>query len=66
MIDPFAVVNDGLMDVVWISDPSVNNLMGVAGLMGDAKKKGGAQAYTGQSTYMRGRKIKMTYRGRAG
>lgn len=41
LINPFPVINDGLIDVAWISDPSVNCLTGVAGLMGDAKEKAG-------------------------
>ena len=66
VINPFATINDGLCDVTWISDPAINNLMGVAGMLGDAKKHGGTQAYKGQNTYMRGRKIKVDYRGRVG
>jgi len=66
VINPFSVMNDGLIDVTWISDPAVNNLMGVAGLLGDAKKHGGSQAYKGQNTYMRGRKIRVTFGGRTG
>ena len=41
IINPFATMNDGLVDVTWISDPAINNLTGVAGMLGDAKKKGG-------------------------
>lgn len=66
VVDPFATINDGLVDVMWISDPTANNLMGIAGMLGDAKKHGGTQAYKGQNTYMRGRKIKVNYRGRVG
>ena len=54
VINPFAAMNDGLIDVTWISDPAINNLMGVAGMLGDAKKSGGSQAYKGQNTYKRG------------
>lgn len=41
VINPFANMNDGLVDVTWISDPAINNLCGVAGMLGDAKKHGG-------------------------
>ena len=41
IVNPFACVNDGLCDVTWISDPAINNLLGVAGMLGDAKKHGG-------------------------
>lgn len=47
VINPFANMNDGLVDVTWISDPRINNLTGVAGMLGDAKKCGGTQAYKG-------------------
>ena len=41
IVNPFACVNDGLCDVTWISDPAINTLLGVAGMLGDAKKHGG-------------------------
>ena len=41
IINPFAAMNDGLVDVTWISDPKINKLTGVAGMLGDAKKRGG-------------------------
>ena len=66
VINPFTCMNDGLVDVTWISDPAINNLMGVAGMLGDAKKSGGTQAYKGQNTYMRGQKIRVVYKGRDG
>lgn len=66
IVNPFATMNDGLIDVCWISDPKVNSLTGVAGMLGDAKKHAGIQAYKNQMTYMRGRKIKVVYRGRPG
>ena len=66
IIDPFACLNDGLVDVTWINDPAINNLMGVAGMLDDAGKRGGAQAYKGQNTYMRGRKVRAVYKGRDG
>ena len=42
---PYATVNDGLADISWMSDPQLNNLFGIASLMSDAKKRGGAQVY---------------------
>jgi len=41
IINPFTVMNDGLADITWISDPAVNSLTGVAGMLGEAKKGGG-------------------------
>ena len=63
VISPFAIINDGLADVTWISDPAINNLCGVAGMLSDAKKRGGVQAYKGQNTYMRGKQIKILFKG---
>ena len=64
LMNPFACVNDGLCDVTWISDPAINTLIGMAGLLIDAKKHGGVQAYKGQNTYMRGKKIRLVFQGR--
>jgi len=47
VINPFATMNDGLVDVTWISDPQINSFTGVVGMLEDAKKKGGTQAYKG-------------------
>ena len=66
VINPFANMNDGLCCATWISDPALNNLFGVAGMLGDAKKHGGTQAYKGQNTYMRGKQIRIVFRGRRG
>ena len=40
MLQPYACVNDGMVDIFWTSDPAVNNLMGVSGIM-DKSKAGG-------------------------
>ena len=41
IFDPFALMNDGLLDMAWICDPKVNSMKGIAGILGDAKKRGG-------------------------
>jgi len=56
IINPYACVNDGMVDLTWISDPAVNNLGGVASVL-DKAKNGGIQAYDGQSKYIRGKQI---------
>lgn len=66
IINPFASINDGLCDVTWISDPAINNLTGIASMLGDAKKHGGSQVYKGQNTYMRGKQIRLVFKGRPG
>lgn len=63
---PFACINDGLLDICWTDHPDYQTLMGVAGLLTEAKKGVGTQAYNGKSRYMRGRKVKMTFKGRPG
>jgi diacylglycerol kinase family enzyme len=62
--NPFACMNDGLIDMTWTDHPDMASLMGVAGMLDQAKKGQGIQAYDGKSKYMRGRKIKMTFNGR--
>ena len=59
-MNPFAAVNDGLVDITWIDDPRWQGTFGVTGLISDARSKG-IQAYKGHSRYMRGRKIKINY-----
>ena len=62
IINPFACVNDGLIDITWISDPNMQGTFGVRSVMADARSGGGIQATKGHSTYIRGRKIKITFK----
>ena len=66
VVNPFSCMNDGLVDITWMSDPKLQKLMGVANILGEAKKGQGTQAYRGTSVYMRGRKIKVTFLSRVG
>mmetsp|Transcript_39484 Transcript_39484/g.51691 ORF Transcript_39484/g.51691 Transcript_39484/m.51691 type:complete len:100 (+) Transcript_39484:1096-1395(+) len=59
IINPFAAINDGLIDITWISDPAWQGTFGVTGVMSDARGHGGIQAYKGHSTYIRGKKIRI-------
>ena len=52
--------------MTWLTDPAINCLSGLVKFATDSKKYKGIQAYSGQHTYMRGRKIKLVYRGRVG
>lgn len=54
IFQPYACMNDGMLDLIWIQDPAINNLMGVGAYM-DKCKKGGIQAYDHQSKYLRGK-----------
>ena len=62
IINPFAAVNDGLIDVSWVHDPAWMGAFGVSGIFDEAKSKAGTQVYKGHSKYMRGRKIKVTFK----
>lgn len=62
IINPFACVNDGLIDITWITDPNMKGTFGVRSIMADARSGGGVQAYKKHSTYMRGRKIKVHFK----
>ena len=62
IINPFAVVNDGLIDITWISDPDYQGGSGTRCVINDARQGGGIQAYKGHSRYMRARKIKVNFR----
>ena len=62
IINPFASLNDGLIDITWISDPAWQGASGVRTVMSEARSGGGIQAYKAHSTYMRGRKIKIIFK----
>ena len=59
IMNQFASVNDGLIDITWISDPAWMSTYSTSGIMSDARSGGGIQAYQGHSTYLRGRKIRI-------
>jgi diacylglycerol kinase family enzyme len=63
MLDPYGCVNDGMLDIIWTSDPAVNNLMGVSGLM-DKAKAGGIHVYDHQSKCFRGKQIIARFKGK--
>lgn len=58
-MNPFAAVNDGLIDITWVSDPAYQGTFGVTGIMSEAKAGQGVQAYKDHSKYMRGRKVRI-------
>lgn len=66
VINPYAWVNDGLCDLAYIKDTSINTLLGVAGMLGEAKAQGGTHAYKNQCGFVRGRKFRMVFKGRPG
>ena len=59
IMNPFAAVNDGLIDITWIDDPDWQGTFGVFNVMSSARGNGGIQAYQSHSKYMRGRKIRI-------
>jgi diacylglycerol kinase family enzyme len=38
IVDPFACMNDGLLDICWLSNERLMGLLGVADLLDKAKK----------------------------
>ena len=63
IVNPYPIQNDGLLDLAWISDPRVNNLFGIAGALDNAKN-GGLQVYNNTMTFMRGKKLRISIKGR--
>jgi len=63
VVNPFACINDGMLDVMWVHDEAWMGLLGVAGLLDKAKKSGSTHVYDESCTFMRGKQIKMTYVG---
>lgn len=59
IMNPFAALNDGLIDITWIEDPAYQGTFGVTGVLSDASGNEGIQAYKGHSKYVRGRKIRI-------
>ena len=58
IINPFATINDGLLDITWIDAPEYQGTLSVSGIMSRARS-GGIQAYEGHSQYVRGRKLRI-------
>ena len=40
IINPFATLNDGLVDITWVHDDRVAGLLGISDLLGKAKNGG--------------------------
>ena len=54
-VNPFASVNDGLMDLTWISDPAWQGYSGVKTIMKGAYED--RNLFKGASKYARGRRV---------
>ena len=63
IVNPFAAVNDGLVDVTWIHDERVNGVRGIADLLGKAKKHGATHVYDRTTSQARGRKVTVKFFG---
>lgn len=64
--DPFACMNDGLMDAFYVSEPKVQNLKGVADMLDKASKKGAIHIYDKTCTFIRCKKMVLNFKGIAG
>ena len=58
IMNPYAVINDGLIDISWVDAPEYQGTLSVSGIMSRARM-GGIQAYEGHSQYIRGRKVQI-------
>ena len=63
-MNPYASLNDGMVDITWISDPAAMTMSGIGGMLDKAGKRGGIQAYDHTSKYMRGKKISVKFTGK--
>jgi diacylglycerol kinase family enzyme len=63
VVDPFACMNDGLVDLTWLHDEKRQGLFAVGDFWIKAKKKHASQVFDRTSTYTRGRKIKLAFNG---
>jgi len=63
IINPFAVMNDGLVDLTFMSDERRMGLFGIADLLDKAAKKGGIQTYENAFTHVRGKSIRIEFYG---
>ena len=41
LVNPFAALNDGLVDLTWVRDPSYMGMFGFREIITDAKENGG-------------------------
>jgi hypothetical protein len=62
IINPFSIINDGLLDISWIEQEAIMGLCGVAATM-DKAKKGGIHAYDGNFRFRRGKTVKVSFKG---
>ena len=66
MTDPFAIMNDGLFDIILLTDPKAQGLTGIASTLDKAHKKGGIHIYDKTCTFLRQKSMKLTFKGVAG
>jgi diacylglycerol kinase family enzyme len=63
VINPFGAMNDGLMDLLYVSDPKLQTLWGMADVLNKANKLGGTHVYDQTSTFLRCKKLVMEFKG---
>ena len=63
ILNPFGCMNDGLLDMTWVHDEKAMGLLGVADILGKAKSKGGIQIFDRTCTYIRAKKVKVSFGG---
>jgi len=64
IFNPYSCINDGMIDIAWVRDPSYSGYWGLSGLMKKATSCGGTQVFDGHSCYMRAKTIKLAHEGK--
>lgn len=59
IFNPYSCINDGMIDITWVQDPSYSGYWGLSGLMKKSTSCGGTQVFDGHSSYMRARSIRL-------
>jgi len=66
IVDPYACMNDGMVDICWIHDERIMGLFGVAAMLDKAKTKGASHVYDNQATFTRGKNLRIAFNGLRG
>jgi len=63
ILNPFPVMNDGMIDVSWIHAEDKQGVLGIADILDKAKKEGGIHTYENVFTHIRGTSVRIEFTG---
>ena len=63
ILNPFPVMNDGMIDVSWLHAEDKQGVLGIADILDKAKKEGGIHTYEDVFTHIRGSSVKIEFTG---